>query len=390
MEKANDEKVALCAINKAFGYEPRVGLALVQHAGNAAAVFRMDRDSLREVTGPVGKYLNAISQSALDEAWEELRRTEECGARFLGITEPCYPPLLKECPDPPIGLYIRSDSSDEELFGKDRHAVGVVGTRDMTSYGEQWCAKVVHAIGKAREKSCIVSGLAIGIDVTAHTTALRNSLPTIAVMPTGIDRVYPFRHGWIADKIASSPESALVTDYPIGTAPIAINFIRRNRIIAGLSESVLVIESKVKGGAMMTARLANSYDRSVYALPGRVDDLRSQGCNLLLRERLADAITGAEELVERLGLGHVTRLKEKDIAAVMADTYEGKGQDDKIPMLTEMAKMIRSNRGISLDSLEAALELPHTEAMTLAGMLECDGIISMDLLRRCSYNPKIG
>lgn len=383
-----DEKIALCALNKTFGYEPRVGLELIRHAGGAANVYGMDRDSLRKIMGNAPKRIEQISSAALDEAAEELDKIAGCGARFLGITEPDYPTLLKECPDPPIGLYVKSVSTDHDLFCAGRKGVGVVGTRDMTSYGEEWCGKMVNAMGKAAAKPCIVSGLAIGVDVTAHVSALRSGLPTIAVLPTGIDKIYPFRHGWIADKISASPASALVTDYPTGTAPIAINFIRRNRIIAGLSDALVVVESKIKGGAMMTARLANSYDRAIYALPGRVDDLRSQGCNLLLRERLADAITGAEDLVERLGMGHVNTAKEMDLDDVIAGIYAGKEKPARIAALTNVAKLVRDNRGISIDGLSSALGLDHPDVMLLAEMLECDGIISIDLLRRCSLNSK--
>lgn len=388
MDRKFDEKVALCALNKAFGFEPRAGAALIRYAGGAAKVFGMDRDELRKAVGPNQKIMEVISEASLDWAADELDKIGKMGAVFTGITEPGYPDLLKECEDPPIGLYSKSTTPIGEIFGT-RQAVGIVGTRDMSSYGEEWCSKIVYAMSRSSAKPLIVSGLAIGIDVTAHDTALRSGLPTVAVMPTGIDTVYPFRHGWIADKISTAPGSALVTDYPTGTAPVALNFLRRNRIIAGLSDAVIVVESKIKGGAMMTARLANSYDRPVYTLPGRVDDNRSQGCNVLLRDRIADTITSPEDPVERLGMGHVGKIREQDVEETISSTYTGREDSRTIAILSRIAKTIRKNRGISMEGLCAQTGLDYGDITLYTGMLENDGIISMDLLRRCTYNTKI-
>lgn len=168
---------------------------------------------------------------------------KDSGSRFICIGDSRYPQMLRECEDPPIGLYIKGKTPIEKLDGG-RPAIGVIGTRDITSYGTEWCNRLVAALGRAQIKPVIISGLAIGTDATAHSAALDNGLPTIAVMPTGIDGVYPFRHGFLADRICNAEESWLITDYPTKTTPLAINFLRRNRIIAGLSKAVLLIESK--------------------------------------------------------------------------------------------------------------------------------------------------
>ena len=180
--------------------------------------------------------------------------------------------------------------------------VAVVGTRDISPYGREWCERIVHALARTSPKPLIVSGLAIGTDICAHKAALEASLPTIAVMATGTDTIYPYRHRQIAEKMSGTQGCALVTDYPPGTAPLPVNFLRRNRIIAGLSHATILVESKIKGGGMMTCRLAFSYDRDVYALPGRADDLRSQGCNHLIRARMAEPLTSEEDIIDSLGL----------------------------------------------------------------------------------------
>ncbi|MBQ2069136.1 MAG: DNA-processing protein DprA, partial [Bacteroidales bacterium] len=142
------------------------------------------------------------------------------------------PALLKDCSDPPLGLYVRSSSPPEEVF-RPRPSVAVVGTRDVSRYGLQWCRKLTGAIAQSPARPVIVSGLAIGVDIAAHLEAIDRGGSTIAVLPTGLDKIYPYRHEAYADRICNSPGSALVSDYPPGTMALKTNFLRRNRIIAG-------------------------------------------------------------------------------------------------------------------------------------------------------------
>ena len=295
-----------CALNKIFGFSPKTGLEAIRHFGSAADIFRADKKELSGFFGYGSKYTGLISGKALQESAEELTGLKDSGSRFICIGDSRYPQMLRECEDPPIGLYIKGKTPIEKLDGG-RPAIGVIGTRDITSYGTEWCNRLVAALGRAQIKPVIISGLAIGTDATAHSAALDNGLPTIAVMPTGIDGVYPFRHGFLADRICNAEESWLITDYPTKTTPLAINFLRRNRIIAGLSKAVLLIESKKKGGGLMTCRLAYSYNRDVFALPGRIDDPCSAGCNELLRLKIAEPVTDPELFIDSLGLGASTQ-----------------------------------------------------------------------------------
>lgn len=372
-----EEKICLHALHCIFGYEPAAGAALVQHAGSAREVFAMPEKERAALLG--SNYLAMFKPDTLETSARLLEQVAEGGAAFVTREEEAYPPLLRECPDPPLGLYVKGS-----LDGlSERPCLAVVGTRDMSSYGRDWCAKLVAAMARCPVKPLIVSGLAIGIDAVAHTTALDMGLPTVAVMATGIDQVYPFRHGALADRIAAAPQSALLTDFPPGTSPVALHFLRRNRIIAGLSRATLLIESRIRGGGMNTARTAFGYDRDVFALPGRVDDVRSQGCNLLIRDKVAEAVTDPEDLVLRLGLGESRRRRKTDLAAVVSERC-GHYPEAERERLVAAALLIRDNRDIAVDRLSAALGTSYAETATLTGILESEGIISVGLMQNCA------
>lgn len=382
MAEITEEKIASCALNRIFGFEPRLGLALIDYAGSAEAVFRMDREKIREAMGPYWKYISQIGQAVLDSAQDELEGIYEEGSEFLGIGDPLYPAMLKECDDPPIGLYVRGDDIVSNIFGY-KAAVAIVGTRDMTPYGQEWCRRMVERMAASPAKPVIVSGLAYGIDITAHNAALEYGLPTIAAMATGIDAVYPQRHISTADRIVSSPGSALVTDYPVGTVPLAIHFMRRNRIIAGLAHSVIVVESKEKGGSLITARLAGSYSRDVYALPGRIDDMNSRGCNMIIREKLAEPVTDPEDLVEKLGLGKSGPVRKTDWVATIREAY-GKDGQAKVEEIESVAMVIKRNRGIDLQGICRETMLSYGTVAGIVEVLAADGYISIDLVGHCS------
>ena len=238
-------------------------------------------------------------------------------------------------------------------------------------------------------KPLIVSGLALGVDITAHNAALDFGLPTVAVMATGIDKIYPPRNIQAGERIATTEGCALLTDYPPGTDAVRINFLRRNRIIAGICRATILIESRIKGGGMMTARLASSYERDVFALPGRLDDPASQGCNLLIRQNLAEPIGDLVELMEKLGSGRTSISLKEDFKAEVERKYGREMEGKEFISLMEVALKIKSNRGISIDELCRTLDLPFGKVRELTAILECDGFISIDLLQHCSARPRL-
>lgn len=379
------ELIAFCALNNILGFEPRIGLALIENLGSARAVFEMDPAELCAVLGPSSKYKFRFNGKALEEAEKELEDLGRYGACFIPLSAPDYPALLKECPDPPLGIYVRSNSPMGTVFDPSRPRVAIVGTRDLSPYGRYWTEEIVAALGKCRTKPVIVSGLALGTDVKAHSAALEEGLPTIGVMATGVDRVYPAVHWEIAGKIAASEGSALLSDYPLGTSPIAINFIRRNRIIAGLCENLIVIESKTKGGSLLSARYAVEYSRSVFALPGRIDDIMSQGCNSLLRAKMAEPINDLGELIGDMGLGSWVFKRVDQLEAALEESFS---KDERFAVIKAVALEVKKNRGLTPEEISRNSGIGYKDVCYSTGVLENEGFIESDLFGRCWIKRK--
>ena len=383
----NYERICLCALNRIFGYNPIVGLRLLERFGSAERIFRAGRTELAAVMGFNSKYLDDITPAAVDQAGMELEKLARDGCVFISERDEGYPVPLKECEDHPIGLYCKSTSPQQSLFNG-RTFISIVGTRDISPYGREWCGKIVESLAGSTVKPVIVSGLAMGTDICAHMAALECGLSTIAVMATGIDDVYPYRHRAHAKRICGHEGSSLVSDYPPRTAPIAINFLRRNRIIAGLSSATILVESRNRGGGMLTARLAFSYNRDVFALPGRIDDSRSEGCNSLIDNNVAKPICRLDSLVRHLGLGECRPAGKIDLKTFMLDRYSASlGEEDSL-LAVAIAEKVGERRGISFDELCEELSKPYSSICRLANMMENDGIISTDLLQRCCLKVK--
>lgn len=378
-----EEKACLCALNRIFGFKPKIASALISHCGSASGVFMLGDRQIDDLLGPYSRFRNMVRASVVHEASDELKRCAAAGISFTGVTTDGYPQILKECPDPPVGLYIRSITPPEELW-PEQPGIAIVGTRDISSYGAEWCGRIVKGLAETSEKPLIISGLALGTDICAHRAALEHGLPTIAVMATGADRIYPSRHTGFAERLTRTQGCALITDYPPGTAPLPLHFLRRNRIIAGLSRATILIESKTKGGGMMTARLAFSYERDVYALPGRVDDVRSQGCNLLIGDKIAEAITSQDSVINSLGLKKTGIASGQRKSRSVTDFYEGQMERCRIDELAEILLYIRNHRGATVEEIADSCGMDYSKASSAVSTLEMDEFITVDLLQRCS------
>lgn len=387
----------MLALNKIFGFKPAVALTLVENLGSAAAVFAMSEEQKQQIMGPWSACRDQLNKASVDWADGELSRIEALGHRFIHVGDDCYPALLRECEDAPLGLYFRGCSPPEEVFGN-MDPIAIVGTRDLSPYGREWCSRIVRSmasgatspelsLGNSGRGPTIVSGLALGTDICAHLEALDSGLTTVAVMATGIETVYPWRHNAIAERIASTPGCALITDYPTGTTPVALNFLRRNRIIAGMSRATILVESKAHGGGIMTANLSYSYNRDTYALLGRADDLCSQGCNNLIRAKVAEPVTDCESLLASLNL-RCGKIEEPTPELLAAKMKRAGASDDRVGKAAQVLLAIKNCRGISFDELVRATGLPFREVAAIATRLECDGMIDIDMLQRCSINIK--
>lgn len=266
---------------------------LLTHFITAEAVFSAKKRQLMEIPGIGELTANYIlSKEALPKARIQLNFIEKHQVKVLFYTDDDYPFRLKNCIDAPVLLYYRGNADLNH-----QRVISVVGTRKATGYGKELCRQLAETL--APYDVLIISGLAYGIDITAHQESLQYQIPTIGVLAHGLDRLYPQVHREVARKMVQN--GGLITEFPLYTNPDKENFPKRNRIIAGLSDATIVVEAASKGGALITADIANSYDRDVYAFPGRTTDPASAGCNFLIKTNRAGLISHAEDLIYNLG-----------------------------------------------------------------------------------------
>lgn len=375
------ESVYCYALSRIFMRQPRIARAIVNQFCDAETIFTLPDAVLREILGPYNKNTELILNAALDRYEKELDSMLVRGYRYIIHCDEAFPALLSECDDAPIGLFVQAASADKEIFGREK--ISVVGTRDMTSYGREWCGRIVGCLGNSDTRPTIVSGLAYGVDICAHSAAMEAGLPTIAVLGTGITDIYPQAHMRQAERIASSPGCAIISEYPSGASVTALNFLSRNRIIAGMSRATLLMESRLNGGGMTTARMAASYGRDVYALPGRNEDIFSQGCNYLIHSHIAEPIIGCDEFFRSINYKYATPLSNHREES-LTEYYSGSMTDEKIALCLELAGHIRKQRGISVTELAGACGVDYHKVMTLLQRMESDGFINIDMLQHCS------
>jgi DNA processing protein len=285
-----DETIYQIALTLVPGVGDQLGRNLISYCGSASAVFRQKKHRLQRTPG-IGSKIAASISSFRDfaRAEAELEFIKKHRIRMLHFTDPAYPRRLNHVDDAPMILYYRGNADLENP-----KTIGIVGTRKCSEYGRQFIEKLLDDL--AVTGALIISGLAYGIDIHAHRTALSQGLPTLGVVAHGLDRVYPSQHQQIARKMIE--QGGLITEFPSRTNPDRENFPRRNRIVAGLCDVLVVVETAIRGGAMITAELANSYNRDVMALPGRYSDVASGGCNQLIQSNKAAMITCSRDLME--------------------------------------------------------------------------------------------
>lgn len=266
--------------------------SLIAYAGSAEQVFKEKEKALRLIPG-VGTVLakNIIHASVFKRAEQEVEFVTKSGIKALFYLEPEYPQRLLNCVDAPIVLYVKGEPPLNS-----KKVISIVGTRHATEYGKNLVNQFITTLAERGYQILIVSGLAYGIDIQAHKCALRTGLPTVAVMGHGLETVYPSLHNSIAHEMIENGCGGLVSDF-LSYSPIdRPNFLRRNRIIAGLSDATIVVESARKGGALVTAEIANSYNRDVFAFPGRVGEVYSEGCHFLIKSNRAVLIESVNDL----------------------------------------------------------------------------------------------
>lgn len=250
---------------------------LIAYVGSVEGIFREKEKNLMKIPG-IGE-VNAqriVRQNVLERARLEVEFIRKNQIQTFFYLDGDYPARLKNCSDAPVILYYKGHANLNE-----RRIISVVGTRNATNYGKEICDELIREFSEKDYPILVVSGLAYGIDVQAHKACLKYNVPTVGVFAHGLDKIYPSLHAPIAAKMLEN--GGLLTDFVSETAIDRQNFLRRNRIIAGLSDATIIVESAEKGGALVTADIANSYNRDVFAFPGRNNDVFSRGCNKLIK-----------------------------------------------------------------------------------------------------------
>jgi len=290
----NDEllyQIALTQVSHIGFVQARI---LVQHLGSASAIFKASPSSLEKIEGIGEVRANSIKKfSDFESARKEMNFLEKYQVKSLFMTDADYPQRLLHCYDLPVLLYYKGKTDLNAT-----KIIAVVGTRSNTEYGKQFTEKLIKDL--VAHQVVIASGLAFGIDAIAHKAAMKNKLPTIGVVGHGLDQMYPPQHALLAKEMVNEG-GGILTEFRSGVKPDKHNFPGRNRIVAGISDATIVIETGIKGGSMITADLANGYNRDVFALPGKVTDQKSMGCNQLIQSNKAILLTDAQQFIQVMG-----------------------------------------------------------------------------------------
>ena len=277
------------ALQQVEGIGDIMAKKLITHCGNASAVFETKHSQLSAIDG-VGSILlrNLKSKSIFEKAEQELQFIKSNEINIAYFQNENYPDRLKHCIDGPVLLFT---SGNIDL--KNKKIISIVGTRQITSYGMEFCRKLMEDL--APLDPVIISGFAYGVDIFAHQLAMEHDLQTIGVVAHGLNQIYPKTHKKYVAKVEQN--GGFMTEFWSSSNPEKENFVRRNRIVAGISEATIVIESAERGGSLITANIANDYNRDVFAVPGRTTDKYSQGCNNLIKTQKANVLTSAADLV---------------------------------------------------------------------------------------------
>lgn len=330
---------------------------LLRKMGSAEEVFKEKKSNLAKIDGIGLQRLKEINlKKQLEEADEELKYIEDHDVEWSYFMDKTYPENLKHCLDGPVLLFQRGNI---DLQGK--KIISIVGTRKITTYGNTFCQNLIEGLSPLNP--VIVSGLAYGVDICAHKAAMENNLQTIACLAHGLDQIYPRDHHKHLAKIEEN--GGVFTEFWSSDSFDKTNFLKRNRIIAGLSEATIVIESAEKGGSLVTADIALSYNREVFALPGRVTDNQSKGCLNLLKQQKAQMVTSAADIIYHLGW----EVKEKE-KPKQTQLFVELDEEEKV-----IFRFLKEKEKEMLDIIALECNFPVYKAATLLMNMEIKGVV---------------
>ncbi len=341
---------------------PKVGpikaRSLVSYVGSPEAIFRESKKKLEKIPG-IGTFLASEITKAniLNRAETELKFIEKNNIEFYFYLDKNYPKSLSKFEDAPVGLFVKGNLKPD--FNK---TIGIVGTRGITHYGEELCQKFIRDIVVAGFNPLIISGLAYGVDALAHNEALRNNLITWAILGTGLDRIYPAAHTSLAERILQT--GALITEFPHTSRIDPANFIRRNRIIAALSNAVIVVETPRKGGSLITAEYAVKYSKDVYTFPCKVGDSNCEGNNFLIKTNRAALIENADDFIYNMSW---VKSEKKNVQAALF--VELSADEQKI------VDVLKNQEMINVDNIAYETKMPINKILSVLFSLEFKDVV---------------
>jgi DNA processing protein len=332
---------------------------LVEQFGDAASVFKAKKKEIAAVEN-IGEVRAKCIKSftGFDTAGEEIAFTEKHHIKALFLSDKEYPQRLLHCYDPPTLLYYRgsADLNNPKV-------ISIIGTRNNTDYGKEVTESLIE--GLAEQNVLVVSGLAFGIDAVAHKTALRNNLKTVGVLGHGLDTIYPLQHKQLAKEMLL--QGGLLTEFRKNTKADKHNFPKRNRIVAGMADATIVIETAAKGGSMITAELAYNYNRDVFAVPGKITDSKSSGCLKLIQQNKAILLTDATQLMQVMGWQDQIKPKKKPTRELFIDLSE----EERI-----LVDLLKEKESVHIDQLYLESNLSSSSVAAAMLNLELQNVIS--------------
>jgi DNA processing protein len=356
----DQNRLALLALHFIPGIGDYLVRQLVTYSGSAEKVFQTPKGKLLRIPGVGEVTADAIKTGkSFTAAEEEFKKAEQSNVNLIFFNDQNYPSRLKQINDAPSLIYTRGNIDFENV-----KTVGIVGTRKATQYGRERVEELIRDL--TPHNPLIVSGLAYGIDIHAHKHAVKNNLPTIGVMGSGMDNIYPSSHKETAKLMMEN--GGLVTEHRFGTKPDAHNFPARNRIVAALSDAVIIVEAAIKGGALITAEIANSYNKDVFAFPGNIAQSHSEGCNNLIKSNRAHLITGLKDLEYITGwtLGQAPPKKE----TVSLESF------DPLEQTVLKTLLENSNKQLMIDELSWKSNVPIGKLASVLLSLEFKGAVA--------------
>lgn len=378
----NQQMLHAIALTLIPGLTPSQQLELLRHYGDAEAIVMRPAETLSGISEahrvPCVKAITAGRSQALMQAQQEMEFCRRHNIQILPITSEAYPHRLHDCPDAPVVLYYRGGV---DLNAS--HIIAIVGTRQITEYGKQVCLRLTERLAALLPDAVVVSGLAYGVDIHAHRGSMDHGLATVGVVAHGLDQIYPATHRNDARRMIELG-GGILTEYVRGTRPLQGNFLRRNRIVAGMADAVIIVECAERSGSLSTARLADSYGRHVYAVPGRINDPYSIGCNKLIARKGALPLLAIDDVIRDLGWWNDTvpfRTQPQQLSLFSATASTAPDAQTSAPALSPalqpIAAALTGTDGLSIAAIADKAGLAASDVTAALFEMEMDGIVKV-------------